>query len=256
MEADFGAPIALLTGRDDTTDSVALSFDFPFDGVDYTTVFVGTNGDIQLGSLGNDRDIDYDHWYFMEEFTDDGAPSIAGFNSDLDLTTTGTIHFNDFGDRAVFTWNEVGTDRNETALLSFQISLYADGSILLGYNGILDDPGEDLIQDLNEGIVVGVAAGDIAQPIDPGPSGLNGPLFMSGTTAFARWCFEQPDSCGFFGPPSEGLAGPTNAAFDLDQQSILFMPVQGGFAVPEPTPVALHAAAMLALATLARRASC
>ncbi len=86
-------------------------------------VFVGTNGDIQFGSLSNDGAIDFDHWSFLEDFLDDGAPTVAGFNSDLVLTTSGTIHFNDFGDRAVFTWNEVGTFSDETALLTFQCSL-------------------------------------------------------------------------------------------------------------------------------------
>ncbi len=131
-EGSYGAAIGSLTTEDDEYDSVVLSFPFPFEGTDYTTIFVGTNGDLQLGGLGNDGDIDYDHWEYMQEFIADGAPIIAAFNTDLDLSTEGTIHFNDFGDRAVFTWNEVGTDENEMALNTFQVQLYHSGVIVLG----------------------------------------------------------------------------------------------------------------------------
>ena len=113
-ETDFGDVLNDLTGNDDSETSVNLSFNFPFDGTDYTTVYVGTNGALQLGSLGDDSEIDYDVWEYMEQFLSDSAPLIAPFETDLDLGTTGTIHFNDFGDRAVFTWNEVGTNSNET----------------------------------------------------------------------------------------------------------------------------------------------
>ena len=53
-ESNFGPAIGTLTDCDDGADSVTLSFPFPFDGTNYTTVFVGVNGDVQLGSLGND----------------------------------------------------------------------------------------------------------------------------------------------------------------------------------------------------------
>ncbi|MEP7119057.1 MAG: hypothetical protein ABI880_15830, partial [Acidobacteriota bacterium] len=67
-EASFGPAIASLTGQDDAEVSVVLSFAFPYDNTTYTTVYVGTNGCIQLGSLGTDNDIDYDHWSYFEEF--------------------------------------------------------------------------------------------------------------------------------------------------------------------------------------------
>jgi hypothetical protein len=228
-ESNYGAVIPSLTLGDDESDSVTLSFDFPFDGVLYRTIFIGTNGDLQLGSLGIDDDIDYDHWSYMEEFTADGAPSISGFATDLDLSSTGTIHFNDFGDRAVFTWNEVGTDSNELALSTFQISLYSNGRILLGWNGILDGAGEDLLLDLGEGIVVGITAGDIPQPTNPEPIDLSVPT-VGGTTMFGRWCYDVADSCGVNGNDL-GLTGPVNTAFDLDNTNVDFMPVAGGFSI-------------------------
>ena len=248
-ETNFGPVITSLTTGDDETDSVILSFDFPFDGVPYRTIFVGTNGELQLGSLGYDDDIDYDHWNYMEELTDDEAPSICGLGTDLDLTSTGTIHFNDFGDRAVFTWNEIGTDTNELALSTFQISLYPSGRILIGWNGILDGSNEDLLNDLGEGIVVGVTAGDIPQPTNPDPIDLSVST-VGGTTMFDRWCYDTANSCGTFGN-NQGLPGPVNREFDLDDTNVDFIPVPGGFiSAPEPGSVASGLMALSTVGTL------
>ena len=227
-EPVFGSEIVSLTGEDDDYDSVTLSFSFPFEGTNYTTVWVGTNGDIQLDTLGDDGDIDYDHWEYMEEFISDLDPSIAGLNTDLDLGTTGTIHFNDFGDRAVFTWNEVGTNANETALVTFQIQIEDTGRIVLGYNGVLDDPGEDLITDLDEGIVVGITDGLWPDNgTEPGLSDLSGSFSSASPNIYDRWCYDIANTCGFDGN-DDGLPGPINTAFDLDQSNVVFTPVPGG----------------------------
>lgn len=250
-EANFGPVLGMLTGTDDAGLRVDLSFFFPFDGTLYPDVWVGSNGALQLGSLGNDLDIDYDHWSYLEEFLADGAPTVAGFNSDLDLTSSGTIHLNDFGDRAVFTWNEVGTNLDETALLTFQITLHADGRIVLGYNGVLDGAGEGFLTDLDEGIVVGVAAGDIPAPTDPGIFDLSNPPFVGGTTIHERWCYQVANTCGFSGEPGS-RPGATNDAFDLDQRNVTFTPTQGGFLVPEPATSWLWGAVLLTMAIFAR----
>ena len=250
-ETNFGPALGQLTGTDDAGLRVDLSFFLPFGGSFYPDIWIGSNGDVQLGSLGNDVDIDYDHWAYLEEFLADGAPTVAGFNSDLDLSTTGTIHFNDFGDRAVITWNEVGTNADETALLTFQITLHGDGRIVLGYNGILDGAGEGLLTDLDEGIVVGVTAGDIPAPTDPGIFNLSNPPFTGGTTIHERWCYQIANSCGFFGQAGS-LPGATNLGFDLDQRNVIYTPVPGGFTVPEPEASWLSAAAVLTVGILAR----
>jgi hypothetical protein len=228
-ETSFGAVIASLTGQDDDQTDVTLSFQFPYAGSNYTTVWVGTNGCLQLDTLGTDSDIDYDMWEYFEEFINDNDPIICPLNTDLDLTTTGTIHFNDFGNRAVFTWNEVGTNENETALNSFQVQLYSDGTIVLGFNGILDDPSEDLINDLDEGIVTGVT---ISDNVDPNPSNLsNTPFSTSIPTVYERWCYVTVDNCGV-GGINGLLSGPTNASFDLDQTNVVFIPnASNGFDV-------------------------
>jgi hypothetical protein len=241
-EADFGAVVAELTAQDDAETPVTLSFPFPFVAVDYTTVYVGTNGCLQLGGLGADDDIDYDlYWYFEEFYADDDGigdpePVICPLNADFDLSSTGTIHFNDFGDRAVFTWNEVGTNDAELHRSSFQAQLFADGTIVFGYNGILDGPGESTQSSLGTGIVVGISRslGDFPTP-ELDPFDLNGGSFVAGDTIYQRWCGSAADSCGESGVDL-GWAGQHNAAFDLDQHALVFTPVGAGFAVASPDP--------------------
>ncbi|MGR3317755.1 MAG: PEP-CTERM sorting domain-containing protein [Candidatus Anammoxibacter sp.] len=145
------------------------------------------------------------------------------FNTDLDLTSTGTIHFNDFGDRAVFTWNEVGTNEDELALVTFQAQLLADGTIIFGYNGIFDGQGEDLIDSLDEGIVVGISP---SLGFDPGTTDLSAgtPFDLSlGTTYYEVWGWDEFD--------------PFNDLFDLDQTNVIFS--ASSEPVPEPATVAL-----------------
>ncbi len=244
-EANFGPALGALTGEDDEEVSVSLSFGFPFEGTTYNTVYVGTNGDIQLGSLGDDGEIDYDHWEYMEEFVADSAPSIAGLNTDLDLTTTGTVHFNDLGDRAVFTWNEVGTNEDETALSTFQIQIYANGNIVLAYNGILDGAGEDYLTSLDEGIVVGISDGLWPDNgTEPGLTDLSGGTIVSASAnIYDRWCYDTANSCGFEGSDN-GLPGPVNSAFDLDQRNVVYVPrsAGSGFAAADNLEAATAAA--------------
>ena len=115
-----------------------------------------------------------------------------------------------------------------------------------------DDPPTDIVADLGEGIVVGVTPGDIPAPTDPGTSDLSS-SFSGGTTIYERWCYDTPDTCGFFdfGTPPSNLSGPTNAAFDLDQKNVVFTPIPNGFFVPEPSVYGLQLTAVLTLALLA-----
>lgn len=230
-EPNYGAAIDLLTGQDNSEARVELSFVFPFKGDYYTTIYVGTNGGLQLGNLGVDNKIDYNHWDHMEEFLSDGTPSIAGFNTNLDLTKNGAVHFNDLGDRAIFTWNEVGTHKNLDALITFQVQLNKDGSILFSYNGVLDGSSESLIDDIGEGIVIGVTAGLEPMETEPGPSDFGRNFTSSDTEVYQRWCFDKTDGCAFNGDRSKALSGPTNSEFDCDQQSIVLTPAGNGFTV-------------------------
>lgn len=210
-ESDFGAELVDLTGEDDEDTDVTLSFPFPFEGTTYTTVHVGTNGGLQLGELGDDDDIDYNVWEDLDEFYDDGGfPTIFPFNTDTDLSTTGTIHFKDFGNRAVFTWNEVGTNQEEEHLSSFQVQLLADGRIFFSYNGILDGLDEDLITSLDAGILVGISG---STGTDPGPSDLSTPVTTLTDTLYEVWNYED---------------APANDLFDLDMKTLVFVPIPGG----------------------------
>jgi hypothetical protein len=177
-------------------------------------VIVGTNGGIQLGEDGDDNDIDYDHSASpseLDDFYDDGGfPTIFVFNSDIDLSTTGTVHFKDFGDRAVFTWNEVGTNEEEEHLLSFQIQLFADGTIYFSYNGILDRPDEDLVTSLDQGILVGISG---STGTDPGVVDLTTENSTDTDTIYELWKY---------------TSDPKNDLFDLDQETLVFEPKAGG----------------------------
>lgn len=270
-ESDFGPALADLTGEDDGTTSVVLSFIFPYDGVGFTTVWVGTNGCVQLGTLGTDENIDYDHWSYFEEFVDDGgAPELCAFNADLNLEETGTIHFHDFGDRAVFTWNEVGTYQSPDVPLSFQIQMEASGRVVFGYNGMFDGVDEDPLDDLDTGIVVGITSSD---GVNPGPSDLTNSPFPAGGTTYQAWCYDEANSCGYSStemklakvdgvkPPAApqggpSIPGPTNSSFDLDQSNVIFEPglAQSVVEVPALGRKGLAAfAALLALAAFAVR---
>ena len=233
-----------LAGEDDDQLPVTLGFSFPFEGYNYTTVYVGSNGCVQLGSDGDDDNIDYDLWSYFEEFYDDDDlgtgdpdPIICPFDSDLDNTTTGLVWFNDFGDRAVFTWDEVGTNAEETHLSTFQLQLLDDGTIIFGYNGVLDGAGESVAADtfggsLDGGIVVGIslADGTFATP-EQNPWDLNGGPFSAGDTIYERWCYDEDDSCGE-GGSDLGYAGLMNSNWDLEMQNVIFTPLAGGgFAV-------------------------
>lgn len=225
-ESNFGDEITDLSGEDDEISNVSLSFLFPFAGDTYSDFAVGTNGGVQAldnaGLAGNDDDIDYDLWADLDEFLGDGSPLFTPFNTDLSLEDSGSIHFNDFGDRAVFTWNEVGSALNPDHLASFQLQLLDIGQIIFSYNGIFDDAGESLFDSLDEGIVTGISAGDF------GPNSLADLSVGDNTgasTVFEQWCFDSVDSCDQF-------TGASNDFFDLDQMSLVFSPnSSGGFNV-------------------------
>ncbi len=266
-ESDFGAELTDLTGEDDEQTLVSLSFDFTFAGVTTKDIWVGTNGALQFdsgGEAGDDDNIDYDFWAYFNEFADDATPTLSPFNTDLSLSRTGTIHFKDFGNRAAFTWNEVGTAEQEKHLLSFQALLYANGDIVFSYNGILDGPGEDLVGSLSEGILVGISE-SLGTDDGTNASDLSSDFSSASTTIYELWCYETADSCENRDLDLD-LDGPINSAFDLDQKSIIFSPnARGGYdvstatpsvsAVPLPASVFLLGGALAGLMTVGRRRS-
>jgi len=258
-ESDFGAALSGFTDTfgdpevdDGQTGAIPLSFGFSFAGITHTEIFVGTNGGLQLGGLGNDDEIDYDLWSDFQAFISDGKPMLCPFCSDLDLTSRGTIHFKDFGDRAVVTWNEVGSDLNENAPFTFQTQLLNNGQIIMAWSSIPND----LQGDLGEGIVIGIAAGD--DP-DPGTRHFLADLpFSGGTSIYEIWCFRDVSGCGNIdGDQKNPVSG-----FPLDGEAVIFSPLNVGTyrvtlaAAPPSSPVPEPEKAFLFLAGLALLWAC
>ncbi|TDI98843.1 MAG: IPTL-CTERM sorting domain-containing protein [Candidatus Dadabacteria bacterium] len=236
---DFGDELTDLTGEDDEVEAIALPFPFPFNGSTFDMAYVGTDGCMQLGGLGLDGNIDHDLWIYMDAFLSDSDPDnplICPFNIDLDLSTIGTIYYNNARSPLIITWDGVGTNENEVIPSTFQILLYQDGRIVHNYNGMI--VGGDFLTDLDDGIVTGVTPSDLpffpgdppTIPSDPGPVDLNQGPFDFGPTVYERWCFNVADSCGVGGDDT-GLPGPINTAFDLDFWSICFTPNEDGFSI-------------------------
>ena len=118
-------------------------------------------------------------------------------------------------------------------MLLLQLLIYQDGSIVSNLNGILDGDDEDLIEDLDTGIIVGITPSDFPYdgepmvPGDPGPNDLSESSLYDRTTIYERWCYDEADSCGTEGSDT-GLPGPVNTEFDLDYKSVCFAPRAGG----------------------------
>ena len=206
FEPGLGAALATLTGADDAVEQVSLSFAFPFLGATFTDIFVSTNGNL---SLGADADNVFDPT--ATDLLNALAPTIAPFWSDMSLVSMGSVHFNDFGDRAVFTWNQVGSFESEFAPFTFQAQLFADGSITFAYDGIAD-----ILANLGENLVIGMSQGGSAA--DPGESDFAGSFPFN--TAASGTVYEV------YSAGSE--------PFDLDSTSFSFTPVSGGgFAVTD-----------------------
>jgi len=230
-DADFGADTGLQADDDDI--DMTLGFMFPFDGTDYDTVAIASNGGVTLGIGGvfaGDSYLDYDIWdvsYFESDFTDLGNPAILPFSTDLDNgEPVGTIHFKTDATTAVITWNGMATNQNEvTAFITFQLTLASDGTITFGYDGITGD----LVNDLDQGIVVGVSNGLGAAV--PASSDLSAPVNadVNSPTNYEIWCYDEDMVVGGSCFVSDG-SRPDNYGFDLDQANVVFTPnATGGY---------------------------
>ena len=174
--------------------------------------------------------------------TDVGNPAILPCNGDLNNETVGNIHFKTDATNDVITWVGTGTYENDTlAFITFQLTLASDGTITFGYDGI----NGDLVDDLDEGIVVGVSTGLDGTP--PVSSDLSAPMNadVTAATTYEIWCYDENmivDGTCF----AQDGSRPDNYDFDLDQTNVIFTPnATGGFDIstgapppPPPPPVA------------------
>ena len=248
-DTDYG-PDTLLQEDDDYIE-VTLGFMFPFDGTDYDTLAINSNGGVTLGVGGvfaGDPYVDYDIWdssYFVSDFLEVGNPIILPFSTDLDNGDgpVGTIHFKSDASTAVVTWNGVASHRSDlTPFITFQLTLEADGTITFGYLDVT----ADIVIDNSQGIVVGVSNGLDMMP--PGSSDLSDGVNadVSAASNYEIWCYDENMVVGGDCYISDGTR-PDNYAFDLEQTNVIFTPnAMGGWdisneAAPPPPPPPLVA---------------
>ncbi|MDX2436241.1 MAG: pre-peptidase C-terminal domain-containing protein [Acidobacteriota bacterium] len=174
----------LLNLSDDGSQEVQLGFSFPFQGQNYTSVFVNANGNLTFGSG------DSDFSESVPEFLND-QPRIAPLWDDLSPNNGGLV-IADFGNgSATISFNGV-PEFFSTGSNTFAVTMFADGSVDIQFAGISATDG-----------LVGITEGGGAA--DPGATDLSaaGGLSATGTT------YELFD----FGNP-----------FDLDLSTLNFTP--------------------------------
>jgi hypothetical protein len=111
------------------------------------------------------------------------------------------VHLRDLGDRALFTWREIGSFRNPTIPFTFQMQLGADGKVIFAYRGIPRIGSANIGETVHVGLT---------------PGGL--PAMPPG--AEADYLGQAPFACG------TTVAGlfPVDGIFSLDLQTIVFDP--------------------------------
>lgn len=152
----------LLALGDDDSEEVSLGFDFPFNGSDYSSVWVNSNGNLTFGSG------DSDFSESVAEFLSD-QPRIAPLWDDLSPNNGGMVVVEFDSGEATVVFDSVPEFLN-TGANTFMVTLRDDGSFSIEYGAISAGDG---LSGTTEG---GGAA-------DPGPSDLSaGPFSASGTT--------------------------------------------------------------------------
>jgi hypothetical protein len=122
-----GNPNDLGLGDDDFVE-LTLPFSFPFCGMSYNTVFVGSNGFLTFG--GGDTDFSESVVEFLS-----GPPRIAGVWDDLNPSGGGSIAAETVGPDFVVTYTNV-PEFPATGGNNFTITLRADGSYDVDYGAV------------------------------------------------------------------------------------------------------------------------
>ncbi len=135
IDLNIGANLAL--GDDASTDALALGFTFPFFGVNYTSVFVSSNGYVTFGTASSF--VNFNSGPDLSTVLDrmaGGFPRIAALWNDLDPSAGGGVFFNALADRVLITWNAVPRFEAPDSSNTFQIALFPGGIIQLTYSSI------------------------------------------------------------------------------------------------------------------------
>ncbi|HAS8478182.1 TPA: hypothetical protein I7768_14410 [Vibrio vulnificus] len=182
-----------LNQSDDDFDYVNFSegFSFPLFGNTYTGVYVNSNGRLSF-TFG-----DSTYTESFSVFT--GQPNIAAFFDDLHPGRGGAVFYKQMADRFVVTWDRV-PHYEYGGSNTLQITLFQDGRINIGYNGLSAS-----------GAFIGISNGDSL-----GATSLDlseGPYVVDSAVTFYEHFV---------------IGGNT---FDLDQQFLLFTPKSQGFAI-------------------------
>ncbi|NND44078.1 MAG: hypothetical protein HKN58_02055 [Xanthomonadales bacterium] len=158
---------------DDDSEEVPLPFTFPFNGGNYTSVFVNSNGSLTFGS----GDTDFSE--SVSEFLND-QPRIAPLWDDLSPNQGGSVSVEYAPGEAMIMFDAVpqflaGDDN------TFTVTLRDDGSFTVAYGNI----------DAGDGIAGATEGGGAA---DPGSTDLSGggPFSASGTT-YEQFNFGNPN---------------------------------------------------------------
>jgi hypothetical protein len=114
---------------DDGFQSFNISFDFPFFGQTYRTVYVGSNGYITFGAGSSS--------FQTYHLPNQSAPAsmIAALESDLNLRASGDVYYQEEADKVIVQFSNVARYSGD-GFATFQIVLQRDGGILLYYQDV------------------------------------------------------------------------------------------------------------------------
>jgi hypothetical protein len=160
----FGVDKRLEDGDDGYRDVTLIGAPFPFFGVSYDTIFIGTNGYITF-NLGDSTS------RLSPSILAESLPRIAPLWADLEVVTSGNIYYNRLDGHHLVTW-EGAAQPAYGGISTFQAVLYDDGRIAFAYRKVKA-----------QAALTGISPGDSVaepQPIDfskPPTEKISGPVF-------------------------------------------------------------------------------
>jgi hypothetical protein len=129
----LGTPVTWADGDDENVGPFDMGMTFSLYGTDFTQMRICSNGWISPTSANTNRDFDCPYPYNF-------APTngIFGLETDLDAGSGGTVYYyyDDANSRFIVSWNEVPYWNQAGTSNTFEIILYATGSIVYQYQSL------------------------------------------------------------------------------------------------------------------------